>query len=98
VALPRLLERREHASQRGAPEPAHGLRRELELALLASQVPLPLELALDPAQPLDVVDGLPTQCPLHGLLVDVGEARARVRLAQRLVELLEVRELLQRGR
>ena len=86
----------EDPAQRRVPEPAHGLRGELELAGVAGQVALPLELALDPAQGLDVVHGLPPEGAPDGFLVDVVQARARVVLAERGLQLAQVGQLGQR--
>ena len=68
----------EYLAQRGLAEPAHGLRRQLELAVGALEVTLALELALDLPQRLHVVDRLPAERAPDRLLVDVVEARARI--------------------
>jgi hypothetical protein len=97
VAGPAEAQVGEDPAQRRVPEPAHGLGGELELAGVARQVALPLELALDPAQRLDVVHGLPAEGAPDRLLVDVVQARARVVLAERGLQLGQVGEFGQRG-
>ena len=87
----------EHLPQRGLAQPAHGLRGELQLAVVALQVALPLQFPLDLAQRLHVVDRLAAERAPHRLLVDVVEPGARVVLAQRVLELGQVGELGQRG-
>ena len=59
---------------------------------VARQVTLPLQLALDAAQGLDVVHGLPPEGPPDRFLVDVVQARARVILAERRFQLGQVGE------
>ena len=88
----------EHLPQRRLAEPAHGLRRELELAVGALQVALLLQLPLDLAQRLHVVDGLAAESAADRLLVDVVQPCARVVLAQRVLQIREVGELGQRAR
>ncbi len=75
------------------PEPAQRLGRQLQPAAVADEVALPLQLALDLAQPADVVDGLPAERPAHGLLVDVGQVGAVGPLPEGLLKRLEVGQL-----
>ena len=86
----------EDLAQRGLAQPAHGLRGQLQLAVRALQVALPLELALDLPQRLHVVDGLPAECAADRFLVDVVQPRAWVVLAQRVLQVGQVGELGQR--
>jgi hypothetical protein len=79
------------------PEPPHRPRRELQLTAAAVEVALPLQLPLDPAQRLHVVDRLPAERPLHQLGVDVVQRGARVVLVEHRVELFQVGDLLQRA-
>ena len=83
----------EDTAQRRASDAPHGLGAELgalgEVALLA-------QLALDLAQPLDVVDSLAAEGTLHRLDVDVVEGRTRIVLRELRLEGLEIGHLRQR--
>src|SRR5207247_3173448 len=78
VAGPAEAQVAEDPAQRRVPEPAHGPGGELKLAGVAGQVALPLELALDPAQGLDVVHGLPPEGAPDRLLDHIVHARAQI--------------------
>ncbi len=95
VAAPAGVQRVEDPAQGGLPEPAHGLRGELQLAALPPEVPLLLQLALDLLERLQVVDGRPAQGTADRGLVDVVEPGSGVVLAERLLQPAEVGELLQ---
>ena len=98
AAAPGRAQVGEHPAQRGlarAAGPPWAVRssrspRPVEVALL-------LELALEPAQLAQVVDGAAAERPADRVLVDVLQAGARVVLAQRRLELVEVGEVLQRA-
>ena len=76
-----------------APEPADRLGGELELAVGAVEVALPLQLALQLAQRGEVVDRRAAQRALEQFLVDVGQRGAGVALGQLAGQRLEVGEL-----
>ena len=88
-----FVEAGEHPAQRGVAEPADRLGRELQLAAVAGQVALPLQLALQPAQRLQVVDRLAAERAADRFLVDVVQAGARVVLAERGLQVGEVGQL-----
>ncbi len=89
----------EDPAQRRVTQPAYRLGGELEAPAVAGQVALPFQLALDAAQGLDVIHRLPAEGPPDRVLVDVVQARARVVLLERVLQLGQVGELGQgRGR
>ena len=96
AAAPARLQHREDPAQRGRSQPAYGPRGQLQRPAGAVEVALPLQLALDPAQRLEVVDRLPAERPLHQLGVDVVQRRARVVLVEHRVQLVQVGDLGQR--
>ena len=99
VSASALVQAGEDPAQGDRADAPDRLGGEAQLALLAEQVALLGQLPLQPAQGLDVVDGRPAQGPLHRLQVDVVQRGARVALAQRRLQRLEVGQLLQgRGR
>ena len=93
-----VLEAGEHLAQRGVAEPANGLRREFELAAVTAQVALPLQLPLEPAQRLQVIDRLPAERAADRFLVDVLHAGTWVILAERGLQVGEVRHFRDRAR
>ena len=98
VAAVRGLQRGEHPTQGRTPQPPHRLGGQLQPAVGPGEVALALELALDLAQPFDVVDRRPAEGAADRLRVDVVQAGAGVGLPERLLQLLEVGQLLQRRR
>ena len=83
IPVPALREVGEDAAQGGLAEPAHCLRRQLQLAVGPFQVSLPLEFPLDLAQRLHVVDRLAAERAPDRVLVDVVQPGAGVVLPQR---------------
>jgi hypothetical protein len=80
VAAAALLEAGEDAAQRDRADPPDRLGRQPQLPLLAEQVALLGQLALEPAQGLQVLDRGPPEGPLQRLPVDVVQRGARVAL------------------
>ena len=88
----------EHLPQRCLAEAAHGLGRELQLAVGALEIPLTLKLALDLPQRLHVVHGLPAERAADRLFVHIVEARTWVVLPERILQVSQVGKLRERGR
>ena len=75
------------------PQPAYGARGQPQPVVAAGHEALPLQLALQLAQRLEVGGRAGAEVLLEGLHVDVVEGRAGAGLAERLLERLEVGEL-----
>jgi hypothetical protein len=95
VAAAALVQAGEDAAQGDRADAPDRLGAQLQLALLTDQVALLGQLALQPAQGLDVVDGRPAEGPLDRLQVDVVQRGSRVALAERGLQRFEVSQLLQ---
>ncbi len=86
----------EDLPQRCLAEPAHGLGGQLQLAVAALQVALPLQFPLDLAQRFHVVHCLAAKGTADRFLVDVVQPGAGVVLAQRVLKVGQVGQLGQR--
>ena len=84
---------REDPAQRGLAQPPHRLGGELQLARVALQVALPLQLALGLPERLHVVHGLAAQGAPDRGLVDVVEAGSGIVLAQLRLQVGQVSEI-----
>ena len=93
VPVAALGQVREDPAQRGLAQPPHRLGGQLQLARVALQVALPLQLALGLPERLHVVHGLAAQGAADRGLVDVVEAGARVVLAQLGLQVGQVSEV-----
>ena len=70
-------------------ESSYGARTQLEPAVLAAgEVALLVQLTLDSAQRVDVVERAAAERPLHGVLVDVIERRAGIVLSERRLQVV----------
>ena len=83
----------EDPAQGRVAEPADRLRRELQVAAVAGEVALALQLAFEPPERLQVVDRLAAERAADRLLVDVLQVRARVLLAERGLQVGQVRQV-----
>ncbi len=92
-----VLQPGEYLPQGGVAEAADRLRGQLEVAVVGGHVTLLLQLALQAAQCLEVVDRLPAQGPADRFLVHVVHAGAGVLLAQRGLQVGQVCHLGDRG-
>ena len=93
VAGARRVHLREHPLQGALPQPAYGARRQPQPVVAPGHEALPLQLALQLSQRLEVVGRAGAEVPLERLHVDVVEGGAGRRLGQRLLERLEVGQL-----
>ena len=83
----------EDPAQRRVAEPADRLGRQLQVAAVAGQVALALQLAFEPAKRLQVVDRLPAEGVADRLLVHILQVRARVLLAEGGLQVGQVRQV-----
>ena len=97
IPVPAFRQLCEDPAQRGLAQSAHRLGGQFQLARRPLQVPLPFQLAFGLPQRLHVVHGRPSQGPPDRGLVDVVQPGSGVVLAQRGLQLGQVRQVGKRG-